>query len=458
MENRNKLLLFDAKKQLMDKSQNEGLAIKPSLKVDSILKRDKAAIGSLQRRMLTRKTVSEGLIERSRKTSADLTSKNPGFLAQRQRATSNLEIATDISNVRDKSVRSVDNIKISFDSYTVPKLMASGNASNVQRKRNSLKPNSNDQPTSHNRPSSKGQEKWAIRRTPSNELPKRKTSLAAPSLSSISTSSTGSRRDAETDSVLESRSTKGTRQFRSSLDGDKNKVSLYTSGSSERREIIEKYLRETKPKVESNNSLTKKANKMNNRRKSKGVVDLEEKADEEGSEDVAKEGAKSFKGWELLREKLHEVTQMNHSKLEMSDVDSDAGDKASEEKQSTEKYLKMLRERLRKCQPADIVASSDVEEITKLRKGIERKRSVIGQNKKGSFFETVLTAHALSKQNKLYPKPLRKTSLSMISETSDLFQQNLPSITRNLKVKSSPHFLKTINLLTKNDLIVDKGS
>ena len=457
MEDRNKLPLFDAQKQLGEKSQNDGLAVRPSIKVDLIPKRDKSAIGSLQRRMLTRKTVSEGLIERSRKFSADLTSRE-----QRQRAASNVEIATDKSDIRDRSVRSLDNIKISFDSYTVPKLVGSGNVTNVQRRRNSSKPTSNEQPTSHNRPSSKSQEKWAVRRTFSNELPKRKTSLTAQSLSSSSISSTGSRRDVETDSVSESRSTKGTRQFRSSFDGDKYRAGLYTSGSSERREIIEKYVKETKPKVESNNSLMKKTNKMNNRRKSKGVADFEGRVDED-SKDVAKatggkEGVKKLKGWALLREKLHEVTKLNHSELEMSDVDSDVCDKANEEKQSTEKYLKMLRERLRKCQPADIVASSDVEEITKLRKGIERRRSVIGQNRKESFFETVLTAHALSKQNKLYTKPLRKTNLSKISETNDLFQQNLPSITHNSKFKSSPHFQKTIRLLTKNDLIVDKDS
>ena len=444
MEEASKFPLYDGQTQPGEKS--EGLATTPpTIKSDPILRRDKTTNGNLQRRTLTRKTVSEGLLERSRKVSIDAKTYNLGLLAQRPRAISNLETAREKGRFKDKL--------LSSDGHTTHRRVASGNVSNVQRQRK-ISP-LNEQSMSYNRSSSKGQEKWAVRRTSSNELAKRKIQPITQSLLSIST---GGRRDAETESLVESRTSQLNRHARSSLDGEKYKAKVYMTGSLERREIIEKYLKDTTPKIESLDS-TKKTNKLNNGGKSRSVTESGSKANEAAT-DVAKgTGEKqgthtALRGWQLVREKLYEIIKLNE-RMEMIDVDTDVSSKTGKETESTEKYLKMLRERLRKCQPADIVASSNVGEITKLRKDIERKRSVVGQNKKNSFFETVLTAHALSKQNTLYKRPLRKTSLSRISETNDLFQ-SLPSINYNIKFKSSPHFQKTVKLLAKHDIILEK--
>jgi len=433
---------FDAQTQPEEKLQS--LVPKPSQKVETVLKRDKLATSSSQRRPLTRKTVSEGLLQRSRKDSADYKSSNLSLLSQRRRAISNLETAKELGDVNDKSAV-YDYPKPRLDSFTISRLPTNNNVSNLHRLRKTYPPsNSNEQL----RPSSRGQEKWAVPRNSSIELSRRKTSSL---LQPISSSSISSRSDIDTDSLFGSRSMKSARQIRSSPDVDKYKANVYSSGSTERREIIEKYLKEGKPKVESNSALKKKVVKTNSQGKVKGSIDSEGGAQEEkkdfAKDDGRKDGTQTTKkGWGLLREKLHEVTQLSHK-----EVQTGAGNIEEEDEQSTEKYLKMLRERLRKCQPADIVASSNVGEITKLRQGIERKRSVTGFNKKGSFFETVLTAHALSKQNKLYNKPLRKASLSKISETSDLFSHEQPRITYNIKFKSSPHFQKTVKLLSKED-------
>ena len=420
------------------------LVPKPSQKVETVPKLDRLGTSSSPRRALTRKTVSEGLLQKSRKNSADHRSSNLSLLSLRRRAISNLETAKELGAVNDKSAV-YDYAKPRVDTYTISRLPTNYNVSNLHRLRKTYPPpNSNEQL----RPSSRGQEKWAVPRTSSIELSRRKTSSL---LQPISSSSISSRSDVDTDSLLGSRSMKSARQIQSSSDVEKYKASAYSSGSTERREIIEKYLKEAKPKVESNSGLKKKIVKTNSQGKANGIADLEGGAQEEKNDIAKDKGGKqgmqtTKKGWGFLRAKLHEVTQ-----LSQKEVQTDPGTIEEEDEQSTEKYLKMLRERLRKCQPADIVASSNVGEITKLKQGIERKRSVTGFNKKGSFFETVLTAHALSKQNKLYSKPLRKASLSKISETSDLFSHDQPRVAYNLKFKSSPHFQKTVKLLSKED-------
>ena len=452
MEEKSKLSLVDVESEINEKPNTESFAMKSSLKGESVLKREKVTSGNLPRRTVTRKAASEGVLERSRKIPADLRTNSAAFNTQRPRATSNLETAMELCAFRETSL-----IKNGVDTSTKPRRKISDTGSQRQRKMSNTSVKEQSNLSIDSRPSSKGQEKWAVRRTPSNELPKRKTSSGIqPAYSSFNTG----RNDAENGS-LESLNTKGTRQVRSFSDGDRSGTSFYVSTSAERREIIEKYIKDPKPKNDINNVVkSKAADKVNNDKKVKGIVDMEK---QEGAKDDTKvgdggqKGLAPNKGWGLLRKKLLEVTQVNDTESN-EDGGNDMSSGAQEETQSTEKYLKMLRERLRKCEPADIVASSNVGEISKRKQDIERKRSVAGVNKKNSFFETVLAAHALSKEDKLNNRPTRKTSLSKIREVSDTLGQSLPDITYNSKFKSSPHFQKTIKLLGKRDFILENDN
>lgn len=463
MEERTQAVDHENTQQDGEKKSKEGLAVRPAIKTNGPLAREKAVNGNMQRRRVARKTVSEGVLQR--KTSADIKSKEASFLANRPRAISNLETARELSLAQEKSVN-----EKAKDSSTRQQRTSSDSAvtTSSQRQRKSSKTNSNEQinATMINRPStSKTQEKWAVSRTTSGELLKRKSSLGLLTAGSIS-STHGSRKNGEVASSFDSQSERVAMKSRSSSDGDRSGMSLYFSSSLERREIIDKYLKESKPPENS-----KKADKNSSRVKSKDIKEVENQVQDELKStrgamlfmnkldgDKEREGPK--KGWGLLRKKLQEVAMdsQGNDESQGSQGESDVSSKVNDEVQSTEKYLKMLRERLRKCQPADIVASSNVKEITQRKQDVERKRSVVGTGKKNSFFETVLTAHALSKENKANGRPIRKTSLSRINEGSDIIGQSLPDISINTKFKSSPHFRATIQSLEQSDFTTGRNS
>ena len=183
-----------------------------------------------------------------------------------------------------------------------------------------------------------------------------------------------------------------------------------------------------------------------------------DKLDEGPNEGPGQGNSGRSKGWGLLKKKLIEVaTEPNEDSkepFEATNIDSPT----TPESQSTAKYLKMLRERLRNCQPADIIASSDVGEIEKRKQVVERRKSVAGLGNKGSFFEAVLTAHALSKQGKLNTKPAgpsRRTSVEKMRSSGRLTRHSLPELTEKMKFNCSPHFQKTVTLMGKVDLFAE---
>ena len=180
-----------------------------------------------------------------------------------------------------------------------------------------------------------------------------------------------------------------------------------------------------------------------------------DKLDEGPNEGASQEKSGRSKGWGLLKKKLLEVAkEPDEDPVEATNT----GSSTNQEGQSTAKYLKMLRERLRNCQPADIIASSDVGEIEKRKQVVERRKSVAGFGNKGSFFEAVLTAHALSKQGKLSVKPgglSRRTSVEKMRSSGRLTRHSLPELTEKMKFNCSPHFQKTVKLMGKVDLFAE---
>ena len=165
------------------------------------------------------------------------------------------------------------------------------------------------------------------------------------------------------------------------------------------------------------------------------------------------------RGWSLLRKKLIEVKE-DPTKNEESNTEDSATttteDSTKPEDQSTVSYFKMLRERLRRCKPAEIVASSNVDEIVRLKQDLVRRQSLSSApGKKNSFFEAVLTAHALSKQGKLSNRSTPSSRRTSRSEPPNFLPSQLPGASAyKTKFQCSPHFQKTINLMGKNDLFI----
>lgn len=183
-----------------------------------------------------------------------------------------------------------------------------------------------------------------------------------------------------------------------------------------------------------------------------------DKLDEGPNESVEQEKSGRSKGWGLLKKKLIEVAKKPNEDINEPDEATNIDSPTNQESRSTAKYLKMLRERLRNCQPADIIASSDVGEIEKRKQIVERRKSVAGFGNKGSFFEAVLTAHAMSKQGKLNVKPAgpsRKTSVDKMRASGRLTRHSLPELTEKMKFNCSPHFQKTVKLMGKVDLFAE---
>ena len=438
------------------------------LRADLVFTREKDINTATPRRQLRGKTLSESALERSRKIPTDHKTNNPTLLKQRPRASSNLETYRELSVTLDPGLN--DKGKSGGENSTKPRKVGIESAWSSQRQRKASKSNEKTNTGVANRPGIKGHEPWAISRKSSNEIAKRKASsgvLTAGSFNIINGSG------GECCST-ENHGMKGTRQARGLFDGDKAGKSIYSSGSSERRDIIDKYLRESRPKNEDGfrSNIEAQDNKRN-RLKGKSILDVETQVQNElkdsagglgafDKKDPEPEGIAPRKRWGFLRDKLAEAAKEVHDNKPDTELEIEENDESRETEedgvQSTESYLKMLRERLRKCQPADIVASSNVGEITKRKQDIERKRSLVTGYKKNSFFETVLTAHALSKENKLNSRAIRKTSLSRINERNDILGQSLPEISHNVKFKSSPHFQKTIELLGRCDFFVERDN
>ena len=262
------------------------------------------------------------------------------------------------------------------------------------------------------------------------------------------------------------------------------RISISGSSPETRQHLIEKYLSNntttggTATKKESNSSVdsgcdnkgsfsnvNKSENKQSigkqreNDKQSVVVPKLRlDKLDEGPNEGPAQEKSGRSKGWGLLKKKLIEVAKEPSEDFREPFEGTNIESPTTQESQSTAKYLKMLRERLRNCQPADIIASSDVGEIEKRKQVVERRKSVAGLGNKGSFFEAVLTAHALSKQGKLNTKPAgpsRRTSAEKIRGPGRLTRHSLPELTEKMKFNCSPHFQKTVKLMGKVDLFAE---
>eukprot|EP00794_Sanderia_malayensis_P008830 gene8830-9775_t len=201
-----------------------------------------------------------------------------------------------------------------------------------------------------------------------------------------------------------------------------------------------------------------------------------EKLNENESSEKIQETTTKRRGWLLLKKKLQEVKQEPNAveNSESPDVTSSKPDvtaSTDSKEESTAGYLKMLRERLRRCQPADIIASSCVNEIAQRKQDLVRRKSgllLTSDGGKKSFFETVLTAHALAKQNKMGSKSTPTSSRSSLSSNSSrrssrsypggLSSQSLPNISSNsnskMKFHCSPHFHKTLRMMGKDDFFI----
>ena len=188
-----------------------------------------------------------------------------------------------------------------------------------------------------------------------------------------------------------------------------------------------------------------------------------------GATGAAKEKTESRTGskWTLLKARLLENVESVREEIKNKNFnEEEKGEHPAEnnfDRQSA-MYWKLLRQRLRKCEPAEIIASSDVQEIQKRRQrkeSLERRKSHPSMGRGSRFFQTVMQAQTLSKErnrigssdNKVYSLGTGKSQ----GVTSTLLKRgSLPEIGSSVKFKCSPHFHRTLKSLDKdmNDLFV----
>ena len=418
--------------------------MKSALGSDSVLKREKLASGNLVKRA-PRRTIAETSVETSKSRAAQNgTTNTPKFISQRSRTMSNLEMCSDIKRTGERSSNGNHKSRGSIENDTVgsrPRRKISSSAVIMQRPRAGTSFSDTTSPRvagenalSNNRSVERDDGYDQVSLVSVEEEP-----VGDMSKKRLGRTKSGPLRQVldngrEIDQMLGS-----ARKTRSSPDVDVLRTRKISTGCSERKEIIDKYIKDSPESNKSKDSSNSK-------------IQEDDKLDQpEGN------GNKSVnRGWGLLRKKLLEVTRQNEDsdkKVEQIEQSNKLNDD-----EATAEYWKMLRERLRNCKPADIVASSDVGEITKRKQDIERRKSTNRlKNGKSSFFETVLTAHALSKQGRLDTGPKRKTSTSSTRSARSDSLQSLPDISYNCKFKASPHFQRAMEQIMGTDDRLPEG-
>ncbi|XP_065066432.1 uncharacterized protein LOC135692269 [Rhopilema esculentum] len=263
---------------------------------DSALKRDKLASGNLIKRA-PRRTNAEANVETSRSRAAQNgTTNTPKFISQRSRTMSNLEICSDVKRTGERSTSGNHKSRGSIENDIVgsrPRRKISGSAVILQRPRagtsfsDTTSPRIAEENAISNNRSVEGDDGYdqvslvSVEEEPVGNMSKKR----------LGRTKSGPLRQVldngrEIDQILGS-----ARKTRSSSDVDVWRTRKISAGCSERKEIIEKYIKDS---PETNKS--KDTSNPN--------IQEDNKSDQPKSN-----GNKSVnRGWGLLRKKLLEVT------------------------------------------------------------------------------------------------------------------------------------------------------